>query len=49
MPHTLETLTQRYVIGRRLGAGTFGICYLSNIPGRYPVAVKVFTNHASSQ
>jgi len=45
----LESLSYKYVIGQQLGAGTYGICYLSNIPGKYPVAVKVFKNHASSQ
>ena len=49
MKEVITSYTRNYVLGNRLGAGDFGICYLSDIPEKYPVAVKVFQSHASSQ
>ena len=48
MDDILISNTRDYTIGRHLGQGDFGKVYLSDIPGRYQVAVKVFNDHLSA-
>jgi len=39
---TLASITRVYVLGRKLGEGSFGRVYISKDAARPPVAIKVF-------